>query len=74
MDSDDCRLVEVDRGGGASVVARQGRIEADDLLAKGVGANIVAELMGHRGTKMLERHYAHLTQRVATLREALGRR
>ena len=31
------------------------------------------EFMGHSGTAMLHRHYAHLGARAKALREALGR-
>jgi hypothetical protein len=30
-------------------------------------------LLGHQGTAMLHRHYAHLGAKVKVLREALGR-
>jgi hypothetical protein len=33
----------------------------------------VAELLGHSGTAMLHRHYAHLTARAKALRDALGK-
>jgi integrase len=41
-----------------------------DALDKGVHAAIVAELMGHRNTKMLMERYAHLDERRDTLRAA----
>ena len=46
---------------------------ATDALANGVPNAHVAELLGHSGTAMLHRHYAHLTARSQALREALGR-
>jgi integrase len=44
---------------------------ASDLLAQGVPDAQVAELLGHRGTAMLHKHYAHLSARTQALREAL---
>jgi integrase len=46
---------------------------ATDALANGVPDAQVAELLGHSGTAMLHRHYAHLTTRAKALRDALGR-
>jgi integrase len=46
---------------------------ATDALANGVPDAQVAELLGHSGTAMLHRHYAHLGARAKALREALGR-
>lgn len=45
---------------------------ATDALAKGVPDATVAALMGHSGTAMLHKHYAHLTSRSQALRYALG--
>lgn len=44
---------------------------ATDLLAAGVADYHVAELLGHSGTAMLTRHYAHLGRRAQVLRAAL---
>jgi integrase len=44
-----------------------------DGLEKGVPIATMAELMGHRSTKMLERHYSKLRQRSEHLKEAAGR-
>jgi integrase len=46
---------------------------ATDALSIGVPDAQVAELLGHSGTAMLHRHYAHLTARSQVLRDALGR-
>jgi hypothetical protein len=46
---------------------------ATDALANGVPDVQVAELLGHSGTAMLHRHYAHLGARAKALRESLGR-
>jgi integrase len=46
---------------------------ATDALANGVPDAQVAELLGHSGTAMLHKHYAHLTARAKALREALVR-
>lgn len=46
---------------------------ATDALANGVPDEQVAELLGHTGTAMLHRHYAHLGAKAAALRAALGR-
>jgi integrase len=46
---------------------------ATDALANGVPDAQVAELLGHSGTAMLHKHYAHLTARARALKEALGR-
>jgi integrase len=46
---------------------------ATDAMANGVPDAQVAELLGHSGTAMLHKHYAHLTARAKALREALGR-
>jgi integrase/recombinase XerC len=44
---------------------------ATDALANGVPDAQVAALMGHSGTAMLHKHYAHLGARAKALREAL---
>jgi integrase len=46
---------------------------ATDALARGVPDAQVAELLGHQGTTMLHKHYAHLTARARVLRASLGR-
>ena len=46
---------------------------ASDALALGVPDTQVAELLGHSGTAMLHRHYAHLAARARALRDALKR-
>src|SRR5262249_41639483 len=46
---------------------------ATDALANGVPDAQVAELLGHSGTAMLHRHYAHLTAKARVLRDALDR-
>lgn len=46
---------------------------ATDALANGVPDAQVAELLGHQGTAMLHRHYAHLTARARVMRNALDR-
>jgi integrase len=46
---------------------------ATDALANGVPDAQVAELLGHAGTAMLHKHYAHLTARAQVLRGALAR-
>ena len=46
---------------------------ATDALANGVPDAQVAELLGHSGTAMLHRHYAHLGARAKALRDALDR-
>jgi integrase len=43
---------------------------ATDALADGVPDAQVAELLGHSGTAMLHRHYAHLTARAKALGDA----
>jgi integrase len=45
---------------------------ATDALVKGVPDAHVAELLGHAGTAMLHRHYAHLGAKARVLRQALG--
>jgi integrase len=45
---------------------------ATDALANGVPDAHVAELLGHNGTAMLHKHYAHLSGRAAVLRTALA--
>jgi integrase len=45
---------------------------ATDALANGVPDAQVAELLGHSGTVMLHRHYAHLTARAKALSSALA--
>jgi integrase len=44
-----------------------------DALCRGVPDAAVAELMGHSGTGMLHKHYAHLSARGGVLRAALER-
>jgi integrase len=46
---------------------------ATDALAQGVPDAQVAALLGHSGTAMLHRHYAHRGAKAKVLREALGR-
>jgi integrase len=46
---------------------------ATDALSNGVPDAQVAELLGHSGTAMLHKHYAHLGAKARVLREALGR-
>jgi len=46
---------------------------ATDALANGVPDAQVAELLGHKGTAMLHKHYSHLSAKARTLRTALGR-
>ena len=43
---------------------------ATDGLADGVADAQVAELLGHSGTAILQRHYAHLGTRAKALRDA----
>jgi integrase len=45
-----------------------------DMLARGESVSIVASLIGHSGTAILEKHYSHLTQRSDALRASLRRR
>jgi integrase len=46
---------------------------ATDALANGVPDAQVAELLGHSGTAMLHKHYAHLGAKAKALRDALSR-
>jgi integrase len=46
---------------------------ATDALAKGVPDAQVAALLGHAGTAMLHKHYAHLGVRAKALRDALDK-
>jgi integrase len=46
---------------------------ASDALEHGVPDALVAELLGHRGTAMLHKHYSHLGAKARALREALNR-
>jgi integrase len=46
---------------------------ATDALERGVPIATVAELLGHRGTRMLEAYYSHLHERHDHLRAATGR-
>lgn len=43
---------------------------ATGALERGVPEALVAALLGHKGTGMLERHYSHVTSRMDTLRAA----
>jgi integrase len=43
---------------------------ASEALEKGVGIAQVAELLGHSDTRMVSKHYGHLNQKVAHMREA----
>ena len=43
---------------------------ASEALEHGVGIAQVAELLGHTDTRMVSRHYGHLNQKVAHMREA----
>jgi integrase len=46
---------------------------ATRALTAGVPDALVAELLGHRGTAMLHKHYSHLGAKTRALREALNR-
>jgi len=46
---------------------------ATDALANGVPDAQVAALLGHTGTAMLHKHYAHLGARARALKDALGK-
>jgi integrase len=46
---------------------------ATDALEKGVPDAQVAELLGHSGTAMLHKHYAHLSARQQALKDALSK-
>ena len=46
---------------------------ATDALLRGVPDAHVAELLGHRGTHMLHRHYSHLGAKAKALADALTR-
>jgi len=46
---------------------------ATDALAKAVPDAQVSALLGHSGTAMLHKHYAHLGARAKALRDALGK-
>ena len=46
---------------------------ATDALANGVPDAQVAALLGHSGTAMLHKHYAHLGARAKALRDALDK-
>lgn len=46
---------------------------ATEALVKGVPSALVAELLGHKGTKMLETHYSHLGDRARELQDAVER-
>ena len=39
-------------------------------LANGLSGPVVASLLGHRSTKMIDEHYSHLDQRGELLKEA----
>jgi integrase len=43
---------------------------ASEALENGVGIAQVAELLGHADTRMVSKHYGHLNQKVAHMREA----
>ena len=45
---------------------------ATDALERGVPIATVAELLGHRGTRMVEAYYSHLHERREHLRDASG--
>lgn len=44
-----------------------------DALEKGMTSSVLAELLGHRDTSMIDRHYGHLDQRSEFLRAAAKR-
>lgn len=46
---------------------------ASDALVNGVGIAEVAELLGHTDTRMVSKHYGHLNQKVAHMRDAAKR-
>jgi integrase len=70
----DKRIQRICRKAGVKCFAYQYRHTfATDALSNGVPDAQVAELLGHSGTTMLQRHYAHLGAKARVLREALGR-
>jgi len=44
-----------------------------DGLSTGVSGAVMAEILGHRDTAMIDRHYGHLDQRASVVREAISR-
>src|SRR5262249_15080935 len=46
---------------------------ATTALENGVGIAQVAELLGNNDTRMVSRHYSHLNQKVAHMREAAAK-
>jgi integrase len=46
---------------------------ATEALSRGVPDALVSGVLGHEDTKMLHRHYRHLTARVQALREVVNR-
>jgi integrase len=46
---------------------------ATDLLVAGVPDTHVAALLGHKGTEMVHRHYAHVEQKMSVFRDELRR-
>ena len=57
-----------------SVDVPAGQIDYDGKVTQSgaLHAEGVAELLGHSGTAMLHKHYAHLTARAKALRSALA--
>ena len=46
---------------------------ATDALDNGVGIAQVAELLGHTEHRMVSKHYGHLSQKVAHMRDAAAK-
>jgi len=72
-----CRFRRVRRhlGLGGDVVAYLYRhAVCTDLLESGVGLAQTAELLGHKGTEMVMRHYNKLKKRRQHLRDELAKR
>ena len=66
-----------DEQGVIAAAAMDQRGSLRKAIAKAQGSDAsdaqVSELLGHSGTAMLHKHYAHLTARSQALRDALGR-
>ena len=66
-----CMVAEqtkADQGRSASV-----HTYATEALGNGLSGPVVASLLGHRSTKMIDEHYSHLDQRGDLLKEAAKR-
>lgn len=68
------RMVQVSEKCGVHATAYMGRHSfATRALCAGIPDAVVAELLGHRGTAMVGKHYGHVSSQSRVLKAAVDR-